>query len=107
MKYHVQLVQRASDDLREYFRYSAQHAPLTASVWLSRFQTALESLSENPSRCGLAPENELVDETIYQFIFGKVVGRFRVLFIIQDNQVIVLNIRRGTMRRASIGEFFG
>ncbi len=75
MKYNVQLHNEPSDDLRGYFQHSAQNAPTTASAWLARFQTALQSLSENPDRCSLAPENKLVDETIYQFMFGKGVGK--------------------------------
>ncbi len=56
-------------------------------------------------RCTLAPENDLVDETIRQLHFGKGVSKFRALFLIRDSQVVVLHIRRGTMDRAEPADF--
>ena len=100
MKRSVLITQRAKSDLRSYYLLAAEHAPTTAANWLARFEVALETLSTNAERCTLAPENDLVDETIRQHYFGKNVGRFRALFLIREMQVIVLHIRRGTMDKA-------
>ena len=71
MKYVVIVTQKAKDDLRHYHAVATEHSPHTAARWLNRFEEALQSLSENPARCGLAPENDLVDPPIYQFFMAK------------------------------------
>lgn len=75
--------------------------PNTAAKWLDRFETALESLAIHLERFALVPENHLGKETIRQSFFGQRVGRFRVLFTIRDEDVIVLHIRRGAMNKAT------
>ena len=101
------VTQKAKDDLRHYYAAAIQHAPETAARWLNRFEEALQSLSENPARCTLAPEHDLVEQPIYQFFYGKKSGRYRALFTIDDNRVLVLHIRRGTMDKAAENELFG
>ena len=106
MKYTVIITQRAKDDLRHYYSVAAMNTPATAARWLDKFEESLRSLATNPTRCSLAPENDLVDEAIYQFFYGQRVGRYRVLFTIEGNLVIVLHIRRGTMDKAAEGDLF-
>lgn len=101
----VVITHRAKADLRSYYLLAAEHAPMTAAMWLFRFEAALETLATNAERCSLAPENDLVDETIRQLYFGKGVGKFRALFLISDAQVVVLHIRRGSMDRAEPIDF--
>jgi plasmid stabilization system protein ParE len=107
MTHPVVITQKAKDDLRHYFAIAAEHAPETAARWLNRFEVALQSLCENPTRCSLAPENDLVAPTIYQLLYGKRTARFRALYTIQDDDVIVLHIRRGAMDKAVESELFG
>ena len=101
MTHQVIVTQRAKDDLRRYYLLAAEYAPETAARWLDRFESSLQTLATNPERCDLAPEDDLVDQTIRQFFFGKRTGRYRVLFAIEDTQVMVLHIRRGTMDKAA------
>ncbi len=100
MTFQVIVTQRAKDDLRHYYLHAAKHAPATAARWLGRFERVLESLAENPGRCPLAPENDLVEQPIRQLIHGKRAARYRVLFTIDSEQVLILHIRRGTMDKA-------
>ncbi len=101
----VLIAERAKADLRSYYLVAAEHAPTTAAKWLFRFEAALETLATNAERCALAPENDLVDETIRQLQFGKGVGKFRALFLVREPQVVVLHIRRGAMDRAEPTDF--
>ncbi len=64
MSYRVILTANAKGDLRTYYRRAAEHAPVSALRWLSRFEAALATLAVNPQRCSLAPENDAVDEEI-------------------------------------------
>ena len=102
----VIVTQKAKDDPRHYYAIAAEHAPETAARWLNRFEQALQTLSTNPTRCRLAPENDLVDRTVYQFFYGKRTGCYRVLFTIDGDYVLVLHIRRGTMDNAAEDEWF-
>ncbi len=97
----VIVTQKAKDDLRHYYAVAAEHAPETAARWLNRFEEALQTLSTNPTRCPLAPENDLVDQLIYQFFHGKRTSRYRVLFTIERDRILVLHIRRSTMDKAA------
>lgn len=101
MTFRVMITENAKDNLRHYFDWSARNTPDNAERWLNRFQEALQTLSENPQRCSLAPENDVVQEEIRHFLFGKRVGTFRVLFRIVDDEVRILHIRRAAMRDAT------
>ena len=106
MTHPVIVTQKAKDDLRHYYVVAAEHALDTAARWLNRFEEALQTLSANPMRCPLTPENDLVDQPIYQFFHGKRSGRYRALFTIEGDRVLVLHIRRGTMDKAAEGDLF-
>ncbi len=97
------------DDLRHYCAVAAEHAPETAARWLrlSRFEESLQTPLDNPTRCSLAPENDLLDQPIYQLFYGKRSSRYRVLFTIEGENLLVLHIRRGTMDKAAESEVFG
>ena len=106
MTYAVIVTQKAKDDLRHYFAVAAEHAPQTAVRWLNRFEEAFQTLSDNPTRCALAPENDLVGPPIYQLFYGKRNARYRALFTIEGTRVLVLHIRRGTMDKAAESDLF-
>jgi len=64
MTFRVILTENAKGNLRHYYAWPAQHAPDTAERWLNRFHETLQTLSERPERCPLAPENDAVEEEI-------------------------------------------
>ncbi|HEX5444509.1 MAG TPA: type II toxin-antitoxin system RelE/ParE family toxin [Pirellulales bacterium] len=107
MNYRVVVQPNAKSDLRNYFLTAAEHAPRTAARWLERFEAALASLSLNPCRCALAPENDALEIEIRQLVFGKRRGAFRALFTVVKDEVHVLHIRRATMKTATPNELFG
>lgn len=107
MIYRVVVTRKAKDDLRHYFTVAAVHAPETAARWLHGFEVALQTLSTNPMRCPLAPENGLVEPPIYQFLYGRRSSRYRALFTIEESSVLILHVRRGTMDKAAETDLFG
>lgn len=107
MSYRVVITANAKGNLRNYYLHAAQHAPVTAVGWLSRFEAALTTLANNPQRCGIAPENDAVDEEIRQFSFGRRYSVYRVLFTIVEDEVRVLHIRRAVMDTAGLEELHG
>jgi plasmid stabilization system protein ParE len=106
MMHRVIITQKAKNDLRHYYAVAAQHAPETAARWLNRFEASLRTLSSNPTRCPRAPESDLVDQPIYQYFYGRRSSRYRVLFTIEGEQVLVLHIRRGTMDKTAESDLF-
>lgn len=107
MTYRVVVTENAKPNLRGYCLNAAQHAPTTAARWLNRFEEALATLATNPQRCGIAPENDVVDEEIRQFLFGKRRSVFRALFTIADDEVRVLHVRRAVMDTATPDQLYG
>src|SRR5262245_7712233 len=93
MTHLVQVTQRAKRDLQSAHRRAAVRAPATADRWLRRFKAALGTLADNPERCSLAPESEIVGAEIRQFLFGKKRNTYRALFKIEGNEVRVLHVR--------------
>jgi len=106
MNYRVVITANAKANLRSYYLYAAQHAPLTAARWLSRFEAALTTLEHNPQRCAIAPENDAVVEEVRQFLFGKRPSVYRALFTIAENEVRVLHVRRAAMDTARPEELY-
>lgn len=100
-KHDVRLQPAALNDLEEAYQNAANHAPLTAAAWLDRFYDTLQSLSVNPSRCVLAPENSKSNRTLHQLLFGSRPNVFRVVFTIEDNTVWIIRIRRASRRGMS------
>ena len=107
MDYSVVVTENAKDNLRAAYRRAAEHAPETAARWLHRFEAALDTLSSNPERCTLAPENDSVEQEIRQFFYGKRGRIYRALFTIEGNRVIVLHVRWGGMDLATEDELLG
>jgi plasmid stabilization system protein ParE len=54
MKYRVIVQPPALEDLEEAYLWAVQRAPQTAPRWYRRFWMALQTLDQNPQRCGLA-----------------------------------------------------
>jgi plasmid stabilization system protein ParE len=94
MTYDVVVTAAAKQNLRAAYCWAAERAPSTATAWLNRFETELDSLSRFPHRCALAPENAFFEPEIRQLIYGRRQGAYRALFTIIGNQVQVLHVRR-------------
>ncbi|MCA9040008.1 MAG: type II toxin-antitoxin system RelE/ParE family toxin [Planctomycetaceae bacterium] len=105
--FQVILTQNAKSNLQHYYLRAAEHAPDTARNWFNRFEEALHTLSVRPERCRLAPENDVVPEEIREFLFGKRVGTYRVLFTMTESTVLILHIRRAAMDVADEQELRG
>ena len=98
MAFRVVLQPRAERDIEEAFSYIYDQAPPAAFRWYARVRAQIESLSEMPMRCAIAPEAELLQFELRQLTFGKRTGRYRIVFrlIEESNQVDVLAVRHGS-----------
>ena len=107
MSYRVVITANAKANLRSYYTRAAENAPVKALRWLDRFESALQSLSDNPCRCPLAPEDDLVDVEVRQLLFGKGRNVYRALFTISGDDVQVLHVRRAVRDTATPEELLG
>jgi plasmid stabilization system protein ParE len=110
MSYRVLLQRLAREDLGAPYRRAAEYAPGTASRWLNRFRLALQTLDQRPERCPLAPESRKCGVVLRQYLFGKKPRVYRVVFVIDDETVRILRIRRAQRRllsRTEINEVLG
>jgi plasmid stabilization system protein ParE len=98
MTYNVLLQPLAQADLEEAFLRAAGHAPDTATLWLSRFHAALQTLSEQPTRCGSAVESKKLRRDLRQLLFGAKPNVFRAIFLIDGSTVRILRICRASRR---------
>ena len=105
MIYLVRIEPLADSDLEEAYLWAQRHAPFTAARWLQRLHAAVQSLSRRPERCALAPEHKRFKFEIRQLLFGKKPNVFRILFLIEGDEVRVLRIRRASRRYLSRREF--
>ena len=107
MSYRVVITANAKTNLRSYYVRAAESAPVTASRWLDRFEEALQTLSHNPRRCRLAPENDLLPVEVRQLLFGRGRNVYRALFTISGDDVQVLHVRRAVRDTATSEELLG
>ena len=91
MSYQVVIDDEAEQELKDAAHWIAQYAPETAALWYLDIVEAIQTLQDSPARCPLAPESRTFSDEIRHLIFGK----YRVLFLIDDNIVWVLRVRHG------------
>jgi plasmid stabilization system protein ParE len=96
MGYHVRQTDEAHQDLANILEWLLEkQAGETGLRWLDRLQEAMGTLSEYPQRCGLAPESKEFGFEVRHLIYGRKPHIYRVLFTVEDEAVVILNIRHG------------
>jgi len=96
MAYRVKQTAYADHDLDLILEWLlAQQAGETGIRWFHRLQETLQSLSELPHRCPLAPENAAFPFEVRQLIYGRKPHFYRILFAIEGDTVVILHIRHG------------
>jgi len=89
MSYKVEITEKAQEEARQALRWIAQYSPEKAALWHFELMEKVDSLENFPARCPLAPESKTHRKEIRHLIFGK----YRILFIIEDETVYVLRVR--------------
>jgi len=69
--------------------------------WFSGLQESLESLSESPYRCPLAPEDPEFPFEVRQLLYGRKPHVYRILFTVEEDVVVILHIRHGRRSRVT------
>ncbi len=100
MKHRVILQPRAEQDIFEAARFirSVSQSAAPAIRWARRLRTKIESLRMNPERCPVDPDSDAYGREVRMLLFGKRTGTYRILFVIEDDDVHVLTIRHSARR---------
>ncbi len=80
---------KAAEDLDAIWLYIAHDAPANAERFLGKLTDAIDGLQHFPERYAVARESEAFAFTIRQ----RVVGRYRILFMVEGSRVRVLRVR--------------
>lgn len=94
MKYQVIESSRATCEIYEIFDWLCDRSPQGAEAWLDSWEQTVQVLRESAGSYGLAPENVDHDVEVRQVLFKPRRGkRYRALYMIDGNKVIVLHVR--------------
>lgn len=108
MTRRLNIFPRAEQDAQKIFDWIAERSPQGANHWFAAFQVATRKVLENPLSYALAPENELLQCDLRQFLFKTRQGNvYRGLFTVADDEIRILRIRgpgQPPLSRDEIGE---
>lgn len=99
MKYTVRVTKRALLDLEEIRGYIAQDVPDHALLYAAELRDRIESLSHMPRRCPVAPDRATRGREVRHLIHDA----YRILFVIEEEGVLVLRIIHGARARIALG----
>ena len=104
----VVLTDRAHADLEAAYAWWAENRSETqAANWYNAFADAIESLANNPQRCGVSRENDEFPIVIRDLLFGVGHRRtHRAVFTIRPDLVLVIAIRHLAQRDLSPDELW-
>lgn len=98
-EYKIVFAPTAAEDLNHTLQWLDENAPDKTQEWYEALKRDINSLSDFPKRCPLAPENGLWgNEEIRQLTFQRYLSTYRILFVIHQSTVRILNIRHGAKR---------
>ncbi|MEK7829918.1 MAG: type II toxin-antitoxin system RelE/ParE family toxin [Acidobacteriota bacterium] len=99
MSYRVEITKPAEEDARVAVDWIAQYSKEKAVLWYFDFLEVADSLQEFPARCPIAPESTEARE-LRHLLFGK----YRLIFLIDDESVFILHVRHQKQRPLSPDE---
>jgi len=102
MAFRVRTGARAKRDLDAILGWLlSQEAGDAGLRWFQGLREAMASLANLPERCAFAPENALLPYDVRQLFYGRRQHRYRVLFTIDGDTVLILHVRHGRQRPLS------
>lgn len=102
--HQVSLSPEAERNIEEAFLWIAQSNEAAAENWYEDLMAAIMTLSKFPLRYPVSPESRLglVDVEVRQMLYGKYFWKYRVLYTVRGNHVLIAHIRHGA--RLRLGE---
>jgi len=106
MTYRVVVTRAAKRDLFQTVAWWSEHRSAEqAERWYMKIVPAIDTLAEQPDRCPVSPETDLLPTGLRQLHFGS--GRrptHRIVFTIIDKEVRVLRIRHAAQQSLTLDD---
>lgn len=96
MEYRVVLTERFARHLQEMGDYIAADNPSRAVTWLEEVEAKVMKLDYFPESHPYARENDGHDAELRQLVFGRGRYKYRVIFTVRKDEVVVLDIRHAS-----------
>lgn len=94
MSFRVRLAASAAADFEQRLGTVAERSTTVARRLNDQFEKALFRLRDFPLSCGLAYENPSFSEELRHLLFGiRPKRKYRALFVVRDDEVVILAIR--------------
>jgi plasmid stabilization system protein ParE len=104
MKFAVIIEPPAERDIRQTVSWWSEHRSTEqAKSWYERIYPAIATLAEQPDRCPVAAETDLVESGLRQMHFG--IGRratHRIVFTMTGSEVHILRIRHSAQQSLTL-----
>jgi toxin ParE1/3/4 len=93
---------RAKRDLSDIYDWTGVSSSEAALTWYRGLKDAIRSLSNNPGRCPVTPE----DSSLRHLLYGRKPHIYRVIYrvIERQKQVDVLHVRHGARQEFKNGD---
>jgi len=101
-RYQVIILPAAERDIGEAYEWLEERDAGAAARWYNQLLDVIFSLDVFPERAPLAPENKFLKTEIREIFHGRRQYKYRILFIVNENEVHVLHVRHGA--RLAMGE---
>lgn len=97
MRHEVLLTDKAEADVEAVLTwFHQQQATEAGGRWVSQLMAKLGTLEMHPERCALADESSHVGTEIRELLFGRLRYKYRILFRITEESVVILRIWHGS-----------
>ncbi len=96
MDYKVVFTERFARHLQEMGDYIAADNPRRAVSWLEEVEAKVIKLGCFPESHPYARENDGHDIELRQLVFGKGRYKYRVIFTVREDDVVILDIRHAS-----------
>jgi plasmid stabilization system protein ParE len=98
--YRLRVTARAVGDSDEAYAWIAEHlSPAQGERWYQGLFKQMETLTRQPSRCPLAAENPKFPFEIRELLYGKRKNKYRIIFTIDNYDVVVLYVHHGARKK--------
>jgi len=90
----LRILARARTDVEDIFNWLVVRSATGAVSWYAAFVRTMEKMRSDPESYGLAPESHVLRRELRQALFKTPRGRrYRIIFLLDVNEVIVLRVR--------------
>lgn len=92
------ILRLAGCDIELAYQFAQRVAPAAAANWLAGLLKTVNSLSQQPQRCGRIWERLRLSEDLRELHYGRYPNVYRLIFTIKDDEVRVLRVIRSQRR---------